>query len=210
VTASPERLSPLAGWSDRFAVASGIPQQFAIRETPFVAQIDLRGDAANGDFNARVTAALGFDLPRANTWSGSPDRGALWLGPDEWLVVAQGDDSSTLEQTLRQILRDLHHSVVDLSANRTAIEITGREARLVLAKGMPIDLHAKVFAPSAVAQSLLARTQVIVQCLDDRPTFRLFVRPSFSAYVAEWLLDAAAECAASREFDADRIGARLT
>jgi sarcosine oxidase subunit gamma len=209
VTALPERLSPLAGWSDRFAAASSADERFAIRELPFLAQINLRGGAADRDFNARVTEVLGFDLPNANTWSGSAARGALWLGPDEWLIVAQGEEPAILDEALRQMLRGLHHSVVDLSANRTVIEMKGREARLVLAKGMPLELHARGFAPSAVAQSLLARTQAILQALDDRPTFRLFVRPSFAAYVAEWLLDAAAECAASRGLDADRLLARL-
>ena len=209
MTASPERRSPLDGWSDRFSAASTARDCFAIREVPFLAQIALRGDGADPNFRARAAEALGFALPTANSWSGSIAGSALWLGPEEWLIVAEGEHSETLEQALREKLRGHHHSLVDVSANRTAVEIAGTDARIVLAKGMPLDLHASSFPVSALAQSLLAKAQVILQSLDERPTFRIFVRPSFAGYLAEWLLDAAAECAASRGLDSGGLAARL-
>ena len=51
---------------------------------------------------------------------------------------------------------------------------------------------------------------MILQCIDSRPTFRIFVRISFAPYMAEWLTDAAAELAASRNIDAGRIATRLS
>ena len=82
-------------------------------------------------------------------------------------------------------------------------------ARVVLAKGCPLDLHGSAFKPPQSAQTLLAKSQVILQCVDARPVFRLFVRLSFANYIAEWLLDAAAELAASRTIDTQRISNRL-
>ncbi|MEI6723358.1 MAG: sarcosine oxidase subunit gamma family protein, partial [Betaproteobacteria bacterium] len=76
-------------------------------------------------------------------------------------------------------------------------------------KGCPLDLHASAFTAPQCAQSLLAKAQMILQCLDSRPTFRIFVRISFAPYVVEWLTDAAAELAASRNIDTARIATRM-
>jgi sarcosine oxidase subunit gamma len=133
----------------------------------------------------------------------------LWLGPDEWLVVSHDGGPRDIELQLRTALRGLHAAITDVSANRTVIEIAGSHARLVLAKGCPLDLHATRFSRPHVAQTLLARAQMILQCTDDAAQFRLFVRNSLAAYVAQWLLDAAEECFASRSLGTDRVAARL-
>jgi sarcosine oxidase, subunit gamma len=199
--ASTDRISPLSGWTTRFERASSEPAHFSIREQLFASQINLR---VKGDDATRVNAVLGAPLPIvANTWSGP----ALWLGPDEWLVASVDETPERLAGALRGSLDGVHHSVVDVSANRTIIEIGGTDARTVLAKGCPLDLQGGAFGAGQCAQSLLAKSQVILQCVDARPTFRLFVRISFASYVAEWLLDAAAELTASRAIG--MVGLRL-
>ena len=212
MTVSIERVSPLAGWSSRFAAASNAasaaPGQFSIREVPFATQLNLRVDAAA--HASRLGSALDCELPlAANTWNAGNECSALWLGPDEWLIVAPEARNDALSADLRIALVGVHHSVTDISANRTIIEIAGTNARLVLAKGCPLDLHGSAFKPPQCAQTLLAKSQMILQCVDSRPVFRVFVRISFAPYVAEWLLDAAAELAASRDIDTQRIATRL-
>ncbi len=208
--ASTERASPLAAWSARFAAASAAPADFTIRELPFTTQINLRGSAADAAFAAATQAALGHGLPAAaNTWAGAGERAALWLGPDEWLIVAPDGMNEAIAATLRNGLDGQHAAVTDVSANRTVIEIAGSHARAVLAKGCPLDLHARAFGPPQTAQTLLAKAQILLQCADTRPAFRLYVRISFAPYVAEWLIDAAAEFTASRGLDARRIASRF-
>ena len=208
MTASTDRASPLSGWSARFSTVSVASGNFSIREVAFATQINLRVDAAA--FGPKLRTVLGCDLPvTANTWNSGADCAVLWLGPDEWLVVAPDGRNEALCADLHGALNDVHHSVVDLSANRTIIEIAGTDARVVLAKGCPLDLHGGAFKPPQTAQTLLAKSQIILQCVDAHPVFRLFVRLSFAPYVAEWLLDAAAELAASRSIDTQRIANRL-
>jgi len=208
VTDSTDRVSPLSGWSGRFDDASAAGNRFSIREIPFQSQVNLRVDAAAS--RAKVASVLDCDLPlAANTWNAGGDYSALWLGPDEWLVVAPDAHNDALGADLRLALAGVHHSVTDLSANRTIIEIAGADARLVLAKGCPLDLHGSAFKPPQCAQTLLAKSQMILQCVDARPVFRVFVRISFAPYVAEWLLDAAAELAASRNIDTQKIAGKL-
>lgn len=185
-------------------------QHVAIRETPCSAQVNLRGNAADPLFAGKVREVLGHALPLApNTWAGDATNAALWLGPDEWLVVATERRASELEAALRSALAGQHSSVVDLSANRAILEISGPDARTVLAKGCPLDLHASAFGPGQCAQSLLAKSQVILQCIEAPAVIRLYVRISFAPYVVEWLRDAAAELAASSSLDMHRLSSRL-
>jgi sarcosine oxidase subunit gamma len=178
------RISPLADWTARFAAASADPGRFSIRELPFVAQVGLRGEGG----------------PAANTWTNGADGHVLWLGPDERLIA--GEDAQR-EKLLRT------PGAVDLSASRAVLAIAGADARAILAKGCTLDLSAPAFRVPQCAQTLLAKSQVILQAVDDAPAFRIFVRNSFADYLAEWLLDAAAETRASRGLDAERISARL-
>ena len=211
MTASTERSSPLAEWSARFAATGERPDAFTIREVRSATQVNLRGNAADAAFAEAVRAVLGCALPTdANTWNEGNDCATLWLGPDEWLVVAPEGRNASLYGALHAALRSIHHAVTDVSANRTIIEISGEHARLVLAKGCPLDLHGSAFGPPQCAQTLLAKAQMILQCIDARPTFRVFVRISFAPYVGEWLLDAATECAAARDLDTQRIARRAS
>ena len=204
------RSSPLSGWTERFDAACASPGQFAIRELPYLTQVNLRGDVANAAFAGAVRGVIGIDLPMAaNTWLGTSNCQAIWLGPDEWLVVAADGRSESLLAALHAALGGVHHAVTDISANRTTIEITGPEARMVLSKGCTLDLHAHSFGARKAAQTLLAKSQVILQAMDAPASFRLYVRNSFAHYLATWLTGTAAECAASRKLDADRLASRL-
>jgi sarcosine oxidase, subunit gamma len=167
-----------------------------LRELPFLAQLDLRLDPSNTAVASAVAAALGFGLPvEPNTVAGAAGPGdlvALWLGPDEWLVLGPPGRETELDLALRAALGGAHGSVVDVSANRTTLELAGAAAREVLEGGCPIDLHPRVFGPGRCAQTLLARANVVLWHLTDEPVpvYRLLVRPSFAAYVVAWLTDA--------------------
>ena len=129
-----------------------------------------------------AAAAPALRLPlepnRVLTESG---RSALWLGPDEWLVVGEG------AADLR--LPDGAGSLVDLSANRVVLELRGPSARDVLAAGCALDLHPRAFGPGRCAQTLLARANVILE-QTAADAFRVYVRPSFAGYLRDWLDDA--------------------
>ena len=156
-----------------------------LRELQFVPQFAVRVAPAQ----AGATTLIGIELPaEPNAVAGDERLAALWLGPDEWLVVGSADETE-----LREALAPVGGSVVDVSANRTTLELRGPRVRELLEFGCPIDLHPRVFGPGRCAQTLLARANVLIWHVADEPeaTWRLFVRPSFAAYVAAWLADAA-------------------
>jgi sarcosine oxidase subunit gamma len=194
VIAESVRRSPLAGYAERFAALSeATGGELSIRELPFVCQLNLRADPKDAGVMQRLAGALGFALPvNPNTVASKGDRRAMWLGPDEWLIVEPDGGQTALERGLRDALGESYGAVTDVSANRTLLEIRGSMARDLLAHGVSIDLDARSFGTARCAQTLLAKAQVIVERRDES-AFVVYVRTSFAAYVATWLLDALAE-----------------
>ena len=199
------RRSPLGHLAGALA-AGGREGVVTLREEPFLAQVDVRVDPARA---AAMEAALGVPLPLVpNTTASADGRTALWLGPDEWLMVGADGTQGAIEAAVREALGDAFGSVVDVSANRTALRLAGPCARAVLEKGCSVDLHPRAFSPGACAQTLVARAQVILEQLGPEPAYRLFVRPSFAEYLATWLVDAMTEFAAAEAQPPSRSSVR--
>jgi sarcosine oxidase subunit gamma len=180
VTVEPEvlRRSPLAARASDLARLGG-------REIAFVSQVSLR---------TRHPGSLGLPT-RPNTWTAlvGPPREALWLGPDEWLVVgppatftAPGEVASVVDGLVRP------DSLVDVSASRAIVELRADdrlEPRTLLEHGCSIDLHPRAWRAGMCAQTLLARVPVILQQRDEGT--RVFVRPSFADWLVDWLVTVA-------------------
>ncbi|MET8865364.1 2Fe-2S iron-sulfur cluster-binding protein [Nonomuraea sp. NPDC004580] len=96
----------------------------------------------------------------------------LRLGPSWWLVAGDATPGPAW---------------VDVSGQRTVLELAGPAADDVLITGCPIDLHPSAFPGHA--QTLLGKAPVILERrAPDR--YRIYVRSSFARYLAKWLLDA--------------------
>jgi sarcosine oxidase subunit gamma len=158
--------SPLAGFV--FPSSAGL----RIAEVPFLTQVNVRLDPAEDPSGLPV---------EPGTFTRTGDRLALWLGPDEWLLV--GPPGTRFDLTAA--------STVDVSAARTTIEISGDRARDLLAHGCALDLYPPVFPEGRCAQTMLAQAQVILVHVDG--AYRVLVRSSYARYLAEWLVDAAVE-----------------
>jgi len=178
------------------APLEGMPLPARARELPFLAQLDLRADPADVDLMGRLSEAIGArppTEPNSTVISADGTRHVLWLGPDEWLIVGEPGSGPALEAALRKAIGTGRGAVVDVSANRTTISVSGPRARDLLAFGCSIDLDERRFKPGMCVQTLLARTNVIIVPVGPavEPAFRVLVRPSFAAYLAAWLTDAA-------------------
>jgi sarcosine oxidase subunit gamma len=192
-----ERHSPLQPLAD--ALAAGSSDAVALREVPFVAQVNVRADPDGA-------SALGLPV-EANTTAAWGARTLLWLGPDEWLAVGPDGDAPAMAAELEAADAGWV-TTVDLSANRTVLELTGPVAREVLAKGCALDLHPRAFGPGRCAQTALARAQVILEARAG--SFRIYVRGSFATYLATWLLDAMAEYGEPAPDDAGDAGVTVS
>ena len=101
-------------------------------------------------------------------------------------------DGGAIVSELDAALADVHHSAVDVGANRVALEISGPRSKEVLSKGCSLDLEPRGgWSAGRCAQTLLARVPVILQ--ERTETSGILVRPSFAEYLVDWLIDAAAQ-----------------
>lgn len=190
------RTSPLAHLSSALEQGSVAGERgVEVREIAFTTQIGVRAEPGSAAHAALSTAA-GVQLPSGvGQVSGTGDgTAALWLGPDEFLVVAP--EGSALLGPLVDALGDEPGQVVDLSANRTVIELSGPSARAVLEKGCPADLHPRAFTAGTAITTVLGPVPVLLWKTGDQ-TFRVLPRASFADYTARWLLDGMSEFASA-------------
>jgi sarcosine oxidase subunit gamma len=159
-----------------------------LAEIPFRCMINLRGNPGDAAFSAATQQVLGLGLPTmSNTVATGAGLTALWLGPDEWLIVGSPGREGALAKELREALAGQHFSVVDVTEARTVIAVSGRNAQDALQKGTPLDLHAKVFRAGSCAQTGLSKANVILHRMSDEPRFEVYVTISFADYLWNWL-----------------------
>jgi sarcosine oxidase subunit gamma len=187
---TPARRSPLADFAAAFAQ---LPAGLRAVELPFLTQLSLRLDP-DGPAATEVARALGCPLPAACTATSAGQVEVLWLGPDEFLVLAPAGTQGELGERLRAAIGEEFGSVIDVSAQRTTVELSGPLTREVLARGCAIDLDPRVSPAGTCVQTLLAQTGVILLVRDHSPArVQVLVRSSFAPYLASWLADACAE-----------------
>jgi sarcosine oxidase subunit gamma len=184
------RRSPLAGLAERMRAAAVTGARgVTLTELPFLTMVNVRVDPAS-EAAGRMGTALGAPLPRrCGDTAASGPRTVLWLGPDEWLVLSRSDEAAAL----REALGPDPGSVVDVSANRTTLELSGPSARQVLEKGCPLDLHPRAFGPGRAVSTTVGPVAVLLWQVDDAPTYRLLPRSSFAGYLGRWIVDAMSE-----------------
>jgi sarcosine oxidase subunit gamma len=188
-------ISPLVHAASRLAAATrSSGGAIRLAELPFLAQVNVRLNAKGPAADA-VGLALGLPLPlEPGTVVRGGELTALWLGPDEWLVVGRPGTERELESRIRSAAGDEPVSVTHVSAQRTTVLVAGPRARDLLSHGCSLDLHPRAFGPGRCAQTTLARTQVVLVARDEpRAGFWVLVRSSFAGYLSDWLLDAATE-----------------
>ena len=162
----------------------------ALRELQHLGKLVLRG---TDDVLTTLCKQAGLEYPSAsNTVSTKGERHAIWLGPDEVMVLVEAGAEEALAETMEKAVAGKHASVVNVTDGLCAFSLSGAHVRDVLAKGCPLDLHPKAFGPGASAQSLLSHAGVTLACI-DADSFILIGRTSFAAYIAKWLGDAALE-----------------
>ena len=160
----------------------------ALRALPPATRYVLRGGS---DVAAAAERALGFGIPAtACRATVAGDRAALWLGPDEWLLIAPEPPPCGFAAALTEALETLPHSLVDVSHRQSALAVSGPQATTLLAAGCPLDLDASAFPVGMCTRTMLAKAEVVLWRTDPQ-VFRVEVWRSFVAYVSQFLGEAA-------------------
>ncbi len=178
---------PLDAYAPAFVALEEVGLTIALVPQP--AQINLRGQAKVLATPVAETCAV---LSLAHLVNAATTNGtwcSLGLGPDEWLLVGPPGVASRTAADLAAKLADHHVSVVDVTANRVALDIAGPIAPALFASLTSLDMA--TLGPGRCAQTMLAKTQVILQSGPNPQSVRVFVRSSFARYLADVIIDAA-------------------
>ncbi|MBB3595417.1 sarcosine oxidase subunit gamma [Rhizobium sp. BK529] len=152
--------------------------------TPTASRISLRAPA---DSVPALSSALGLDLPTMPKTSGRAEgRSALWLGPDEWLVIDEaGSDLPALLSGAGVL-----HSAVDVSHRNVGIIVSGPGAEATLSAGCPQNLSLEIFPVGACTRTIFGKAEIVLFRTED-DTFRVECWRSFSDYVFGLLAEGA-------------------
>jgi sarcosine oxidase, subunit gamma len=178
---------PLDGYESAFTALSKAGLRVAVVAQP--TQINLRGQAS--DLTSAVAEACG-GLALASAVNEVTTRGAwhcLGLGPDEWFLVGPTGMGAEISARLAHSLSAHHASVVDVSSNRVVLDIGGSTSKTLFAALTSFDIED--LKHDGCAQTMLAKTQVSLQALDNGAKMRVYVRSSFASYLADVILDTA-------------------
>jgi sarcosine oxidase subunit gamma len=137
-----------------------------------------------------AAAAFAVELPtvpmRAHTQG---DRAALWLGPDEWLLLAPEAEGAALAGALSGARGDTPASVVDVSHRQVGLVVAGPCAEQLLNAGCPLDLDQAAFPVAMCTRTILAKAEIVLWRTDG-DTFRIEVARSFAPYIVAFLAEA--------------------
>jgi sarcosine oxidase, subunit gamma len=118
-------------------------------------------------------------------------RSALWLGPDEWLLIAE-DSEPALGAKIEAALASVPHGLVDVSHRQGALEVSGSGAARLLNAGVPLDLDIAAFPVGMVVRTLLTKAEIVLWRRAPE-LFRVEFSRSFGPYVAAILAQAAGD-----------------
>ncbi|MFM1825507.1 MAG: hypothetical protein RLZZ37_142 [Actinomycetota bacterium] len=167
----------------------GEKKSIFIKEKPFATTLDIRvKPKSKSQKIIENTLKVKLPLKVGQTFKNSKFT-VLTLGPDWWLIVGANLNH---EKLLRSKLKNEFASIVDVSSQRTFIEVSGKYAKEVLEHGWELNLNQDVFKPGMCAQSVIARSPAI---LYHGPvnTYHLYVRSSFAQHLWNFLTDASME-----------------
>ncbi len=157
---------------------------FSAAQAPNAARFILRGDGAN-------VAAFGPAAPKPLQASTSGTRTALWLGPDEFLLIAHDEDAATVEAALEGSLPAGTASLVDISHRQIGLALEGRLAARCLSAGCPLDLTLTAFPVGMATRTIYLKIEIVLW-RQAEARFHVEVWRSFAPYLVGHLADALA------------------
>jgi sarcosine oxidase, subunit gamma len=163
-----------------------LTETLSLRSLPAACRWVLRGSE---EVRALSETALGVTVPAQACRAGvNGERAALWLGPDEWLLIAPASQSG-LATRLERALAQRPYSLVEVSHRQVALLVHGPQAATLLASGCPLDLDPAAFPVGMCTRTMLAKAEVVLW-RTEATAFRVEVWRSFAPYVTQLLAEA--------------------
>jgi len=167
----------------------------SVKEISPVIKINLRGKKR--EFLANVGKNLNMILPtEANTSTTSDKLTAIWLSPDEWMVVSNelvSKDTNKYElqkMLFNSISKTTLGAVVDVTDQFVQLELKGENIYEIFSAGSPFNFNEFKEKKGSTTQTVLNHVDVILHHKDEN-VVNLFVRRSFAEHLCSWIEDSA-------------------
>ena len=166
---------------------SSLPATLAMRNisltpAPAASRFILRGT----ETVATAGAAFGTGIPtKPLTSTTTGGKSALWLGPDEWLLLAPEADTAAIYEAVSAAIGQTG-ALVDVSHRQTALLVSGPMAAAVLNAGVPLDLSLKAFPVGMATRTIFEKAEIVLWRTGEQE-FRVEVWRSFAPYVLAML-----------------------
>ena len=135
-----------------------------------------------------ASGALGFVLPQTPCRSASlGDRHALWLGPDEWLILSAADDGLAAE--LEAAMGAHPHSLVEVTHRQVGLVLDGPKVEEVLSSGCPLDVALRSFPVGMCTRTIFEKAEIVLWRTEAQ-RFHVEVWRSFAPYLIAHLHEA--------------------
>jgi sarcosine oxidase subunit gamma len=166
-----------------------------MKEIKPIMKLIIRGKTK--DFITAIGKNLNMILPtEANTSTTSEALTALWLSPDEWMLISNktiSEDTNTYEvedSLISNISKANLGAVTDVSDQFIMINIKGSKVFDLFATGSPFNFNEFKNKKGTVVQTILSHIDVVIHHTEINHV-NLFVRRSFSEHLHSWLNDSA-------------------
>ena len=166
-----------------------------VNEIKPVMKLIIRGKTKN--FITAIGKSLNMILPtEANTSTSGETLTALWLSPDEWMLLSNkplSDDTNTYEaedNLINNISKVNLGAITDVSDQFVMINIKGSKVFDLFATGSPFNFNEFKDKKGSVVQTILSHIDVIIYHTEINEV-NLLVRRSFSEHLYSWINDSA-------------------
>lgn len=123
-------------------------------------------------FVVRGPAGGGLMLPEGpNRAIDAGETAALWLGPDEWLLLGGAAPDTRL-------------AAVDVSHRSVGLRLRGADAAILLAGGVPLDLRLAAFPVGMCTRTIFEKAEIVLWRRGEAD-WHVEVARSFAPYVQE-------------------------
>ena len=170
-------------------------ESVSVKEISPVMKISLRGKKR--EFLTNVGKNLNMILPtEANTSSISDKLSAIWLSPDEWMIVSNelvSKDTNKYElheMLFNSISKTNLGAVVDVTDQFVLLELKGENIYKIFSAGSPFNFNEFKKKKGSTTQTVLNHIDVILHH-KDKNVVNLFVRRSFAEHLWSWIEDCA-------------------
>ncbi len=135
------------------------------------------------DLAERVQTYFKCELSDASRVHGTGAPYFIGIGPGRWLVVASDPGiADALAGKLQHVA-----SVTDQSGGYRIVSVSGASVRAVLAKGVGLDLHPRLFKAGDAAATIVSHVPVMLWRHAAADTFEFAIPRSFFGSFMSWL-----------------------